>query len=62
VIYAPRALAQAEVIGQSLEDEMSFLLRHGILHLIGYDHERSPSDRRRMEKKQKEIVGLLRRN
>lgn len=62
VISAPRALAQAGEIGQSLDDELSFLLVHGILHLIGYDHERSPFDKRRMEKKQKEITGLLRRN
>lgn len=62
VISAPRALAQAGEIGQSLEDELSFLLVHGILHLVGYDHEGSPSDKRRMEKKQKEIVRLLRRN
>jgi probable rRNA maturation factor len=62
VISAPRALSQAEEIGQSLEDELSFLLVHGILHLVGYDHERSSSDKRRMEKKQKEIVGFLRRN
>ena len=62
VISAPRALAQAGEIGQSLGDELSFLLVHGILHLVGYDHERSPSDKRRMEKKQKEIVGFLRRN
>ena len=62
VISAPRALAQAGEIGQNLEDELLFLLVHGILHLFGYDHERSSSDKRRMEKKQKEIVGLLRRN
>jgi len=61
VISAARALKQSEEIGQTLEDEMLFLLVHGILHLLGYDHEKSPSEKRVMEKKQKKLVGYLRR-
>ncbi len=59
VISAPKALAQAEMLGHSLEREMDFLLVHGILHLAGYDHERSKADERRMIKKQKELMELL---
>ena len=62
VISATRALKQSGEIGQTLEDEMLFLLVHGILHLLGYDHEKSSSEKRVMEKKQKEVVGFLRRN
>jgi probable rRNA maturation factor len=59
VISAPTAAAQAEALGHSLEREMVFLLVHGILHLTGYDHERSKADERKMLKKQKELIALL---
>lgn len=39
VISIDRAREQAKDIGQSLEDELQFLFTHGILHLLGYDHE-----------------------
>lgn len=32
------AAAQASERGRSLDDELAFLLTHGLLHLIGYDH------------------------
>lgn len=34
-----QALRQAQEIGHSLEAEIRFLLLHGILHLLGFDHE-----------------------
>ncbi len=56
VISAPRALAQAVEAGHSLEEELLFLLAHGILHILGYDHEKGANEKRRMEKKQKELL------
>ncbi len=56
IISAPRALAQAVEAGHSLEEEMLFLLVHGILHILGYDHEKGSKEKRRMEKKQKELL------
>jgi len=38
VISIPRAQAQAQTEGHSLEDELRLLIVHGILHLLGYDH------------------------
>ncbi len=34
----PRAAAQAETGGHSLQSELQLLVVHGVLHLSGYDH------------------------
>ncbi|MDO9557164.1 MAG: rRNA maturation RNase YbeY [Coriobacteriia bacterium] len=40
VIIAPAvAIAQAMELGTTVEAELNLLLVHGILHLLGYDHE-----------------------
>lgn len=40
VVIAPAvAIAQAEEYGHTVEEELNLLLVHGILHLLGYDHE-----------------------
>jgi len=30
---------QAETLGLSLQDEMALMVTHGVLHLLGYDHQ-----------------------
>lgn len=59
VISAPQAMRQAEEIGHPLEDELVFLMVHGILHIIGYDHEAGPAEARKMYAKQREVIKLL---
>lgn len=39
VISMEKAQAQSEEYGHSLEREMGFLVAHGMLHLLGFDHE-----------------------
>ncbi len=58
-ISLERARAQAEEYGVSAEDELKRLLAHGVLHLAGYDHERSPAEARRMRRKEAELLPLL---
>lgn len=50
VISVDRARQQAKDIGQSLEDELQFLFTHGILHLLGYDHEEPEEEKVMLQK------------
>lgn len=60
VISADTAVSEAQHCGWSGYERLIFLLLHGILHLTGYDHERSgEAEARRMERKEREIWKLL---
>lgn len=62
VISLERARSQAEEYGHSIEREIGFLVTHGILHLLGYDHE-TESERAVMRNKEEKIlesIGLTR--
>jgi len=60
VISMPTAKRQAAALGHSLRDEMARLLVHGVLHLLGYDHERSERDALRMARQEKAILHAVR--
>ena len=49
VISAETADRQAKAAGRTLRGEVAALLIHGILHLLGYDHE-TPSEARTMRR------------
>jgi probable rRNA maturation factor len=59
VISTETAAFQAKKGGRNLSEELDVLLVHGILHLIGYDHERSPSEARVMRAKEETLCRLL---
>ena len=59
VISLPFAKKQAEEIGISYEEEVIRLLTHGILHLLGYDHEVCPAEAKRMFDLQDKIVDKI---
>ena len=44
VISIPRAREQAKEVGNTFLEEIAFLTVHSVLHLLGYDHERSAED------------------
>lgn len=49
LISAPQAQRQARELGHSVDAELKILLLHGVLHLLGYDHERDDGRMRRLE-------------
>ena len=58
VIAKDVMILQAEEIGHSFEDELSYLTIHSILHLLGYDHI-DDKDKKLMRQREKIIVGEL---
>ncbi len=56
VISYPTAERQAHEAGQPLEDELAHLLVHGLLHLLGYDHE-SAGEARTMRAREEALLG-----
>lgn len=64
VIIAPGYVgSQARRLGVAYEDEIALMVTHGLLHLIGYDHE-ADSDAERMESRERQLlagIGVERR-
>jgi probable rRNA maturation factor len=60
LISAATAAREAKAGNIPFESRLVFLLLHGILHLVGYDHERSgEAEAVRMEEKEREIFKML---
>jgi probable rRNA maturation factor len=57
-ISAERAAAQAAEFGHRTIDEIRVLMLHGILHLIGMDHERDHGEMQIAEDKWRAAFGL----
>lgn len=58
-----RVLAQADEYGHSVQRELAYLVAHGVLHLLGYDHERGPEDAAEMRQREEAamtVLGLVR--
>ncbi|MBN2653842.1 MAG: rRNA maturation RNase YbeY [Nitrospirae bacterium] len=56
VINLRQAQRQSKARGVSLKRELQWLIVHGILHLVGYDHEKSEYDDAEMRKLEDEIL------
>lgn len=56
VISLDTAARQAKRRRKPLAAEVRTLLIHGVLHLLGYDHERSAAEAKRMKAKEREVA------
>lgn len=59
VISCETATRQARELGIGLDARIRTLLIHGLLHLLGYDHERSEAEARRMFAREHELAAIL---
>ncbi len=55
IISYPQAVEQASEQGHSSERELALLIIHGILHLLGYDHEEAEEESK-MRARERELL------
>jgi probable rRNA maturation factor len=59
VICLPIAESQASSAGRPVAGELAHLLTHGLLHLLGYDHEHDEAESQRMKAREDELLASL---
>ena len=60
IISYPQAVMQAEEHRHSVKKELAILIIHGILHLLGYEHDK-PELKRLMSAREKEVLRQIER-
>jgi probable rRNA maturation factor len=58
VISAPTALRNARAAGHSTANEIRWLILHGVLHLLGYDHETDRGEMTALELELRQKPGI----
>lgn len=56
VISLDTTTREAKEFHQTVEHRLNWLVSHGILHLLGYDHEKGQKEARKMAKKEQELL------
>ncbi len=59
VISYPQAVLQAAERRHDVKNEIMLLMVHGMLHLLGYDHEKRADEAKRMKAKEASILSTL---
>lgn len=62
LISVETAEREAKIANKSLDDRLIELILHGLLHLLGYDHERSEDDALSMWEKEQNLLYELNRS
>lgn len=60
VISPRRAEEQAREYGVTLREELRRLIAHGLLHLMGFDHEKNAYQKRKMREKEQKLMEAMR--
>ena len=59
IISYPEAIVQARNKEHDIRSELLILIIHGVLHLLGYDHEQSKEKEQHMKTREEEILKKL---
>jgi len=59
VLSLEKAVSQADEYGHSFQREVAFLTVHSMLHLLGYDHEKSEDEEKEMFGKQEIVLSAM---
>lgn len=59
VISMEKVMEQCEKYGHTMQREVAYLVAHGILHLLGYDHVQGGIQKRQMREREERILDLL---
>lgn len=59
VLCAPVVAREAAEQGKSLEAHYAHLIVHGVLHLLGYDHEQGEAQAQDMEERERTLLASL---
>lgn len=59
IISVDRAEQEAQEANQSLTTRLNWLLTHGVLHLLGYDHEKSKQDAEIMYRREEQLLNAI---
>ena len=59
VISLDTAVSESKELGEPLQRTVERLLVHGILHLLGYDHEVSAKEALRMSREENRLLTLI---
>ncbi|MFW5972109.1 MAG: rRNA maturation RNase YbeY [Bacillota bacterium] len=58
IISTERTISQADEYGHSVKRELGYLVVHGILHLLGYDHK-TVGEKKEMRKKEERVLNEI---
>ncbi len=59
IISMEKVVDQSKVYGHTMRREVAALVAHGMLHLLGYDHERGGIDRMHMKDREERVMASL---
>lgn len=59
VISLERAREEAALMAVPFHERLFALIIHGLLHILGFDHEKGGNERRRMRYREKKLLGYV---
>lgn len=59
IVSMEKVVSQCESFGHSMQREVAYLVAHGLLHILGYDHEKGQIEKVRMREKEEKVMELL---